>query len=478
MRGLWIVLLILGGSFHVAAEDGGPRPSVILMMADDLGWGDVGFTGSTVAKTPHLDALAADSLRFDRFYAAAPVCSPTRGSALTGRHPFRYGITFANVGHLQEEERTLAQVLQAAGYATGHFGKWHLGTLTTETRDGNRGFPGRTEHFAPPWLRGFDVCFSTESKVPTWDPVRVPLRFGPEQDRHYGWIGVEDDAPTEHYGTYYWDESGQVVEDNLAGDDSRVIMDRAVDFIRAAAGHDQPFLAVIWFHTPHLPVVTGSQYRAMYADLPLREQLYYGCITAMDDQVGRLHELLVSLDLAEDTMWWFCSDNGPENNTPGSAGPFRGRKRSLYEGGIRVPAFLHWPARIAEGRTTDVPSVTSDYLPTVLEVLDLPRASAPEPLDGISLLPLLEGRMDQRPRPIGFQSGNMAAWTSQQYKLVLRNQKASPELYDLVADPAERRDLAAEHPEIVDRMLHQLRQWQQSCRDSAAQYKPAEKGDR
>ncbi len=470
MRTFYVFLLIVGGALPAVAEDRATRPSVILMMADDLGWGDVGFNGSTVAKTPHLDALAADSLRFDRFYAAAPVCSPTRGSALTGRHPYRYGITFANVGHLQEEERTLAQVLQSAGYATGHFGKWHLGTLTTEVRDGNRGFPGRTEHFAPPWLRGFDVCFSTESKVPTWDPVRVPLRFGPEQTRHYGWIGIEDDSPTEHYGTYFWDESGRVVEDNLAGDDSRVIMDRAVDFIRAAADREQPFLAVIWFHTPHLPVVTGTQYREMYADLPLREQLYYGCITAMDDQVGRLRELLVSLDLLEDTMWWFCSDNGPENNTPGSAGPFRARKRSLYEGGIRVPAFLHWPARITAGRTTDVPSVTSDYLPTVLEALDLPRPPGPEPLDGISLLPLVEGRMDQRLRPIGFQSGNMAAWTTQRYKLVLRNQKASPELYDLVADPVEQHDLAAQHPEIVDRMLLQLRKWQQSCRDSAAVY--------
>jgi arylsulfatase A-like enzyme len=188
----------------------------------------------------------------------------------------------------------------------------------------------------------------------------------------------------------------------------------------------------------------------------------------MDEQVGRLREVLGRLGLLADTMWWFCSDNGPENNTPGSAGPLRGRKRSLYEGGIRVPALLHWPARIPEGRATDVPCVTSDYLPTVLDVLDLQRPAAPEPVDGVSLLPLIEGRMDQRLAPIGFQSGNMAAWTGQRYKLVLSGKNARPELYDLPADPAESRDLAAEHPDIVAPMLEALRQWQKSCRDSAA----------
>jgi arylsulfatase A-like enzyme len=468
MRSLLFLVLLAAGSIGLAADRGAARPNVILMMCDDLGWGDVGFNGSTVVQTPHLDALAEDSLRFERFYAAAPVCSPTRGSALTGRHPDRYGITFANVGHLRDEELTLAEALRPAGYATGHFGKWHLGTLTTEIRDANRGLPGRTEHFAPPWRHGFDVCFSTESKVPTWDPVRVPVQFVAGQNRHYGWTAVEDDSPTVHYGTHYWDESGRVVEDNLDGDDSRVIMDRAVSFIQAAAEREQPFLAVIWFHTPHLPVVTGSSYRAMYADRPLDEQLYYGCVTAMDEQVGRLREVLSRLGLLADTMWWFCSDNGPENNTPGSAGPLRGRKRSLYEGGIRVPALLHWPTRIPEGRATDVPCVTSDYLPTVLDVLSLQRPAAPEPVDGISLLPLIEGRMDQRRTPIGFQSGNMAAWTGQRYKLVLSGKNARPELYDLPADPAESRDLAAEHPDMVEPMLEALRHWQQSCRNSGA----------
>jgi len=130
-------------------------PNVILCMCDDLGWGDVGFNGNTVIQTPHLDKMAASSLKFNRFYAAAPVCSPTRGSALTGRHPFRYGVFFANTGHMRAKELTLAEELKGRGYTTGHFGKWHLGTLTTTEPDANRGGPKGKAHFAPPWKNGF-----------------------------------------------------------------------------------------------------------------------------------------------------------------------------------------------------------------------------------------------------------------------------------------------------------------------------------
>ncbi|MHC4744756.1 MAG: sulfatase-like hydrolase/transferase, partial [Planctomycetota bacterium] len=199
---------------------GSERPNVILCMCDDLGWGDTGYNGHPVLKTPNLDAIAATGIRFDRWYAAAPVCSPTRGSCVTGRHPYRYGIFSANQGHMRSEEITLAEALKTQGYATGHFGKWHMGTLTTEIKDSNRGAPGATEHYSPPWDNGFDVCFSTEAKVPTWDPMKTP--------------GSDD-----FYGTYYWREDGNYVpidSPELAGDDSRVIMDQAIPFIRKAVG--------------------------------------------------------------------------------------------------------------------------------------------------------------------------------------------------------------------------------------------------
>jgi len=428
-------------------------------MTDDQGWGDTGYNGHPTLKTPHLDAMAAEGIRFQRFYSGAPVCSPTRGSALTGRHPYRYGVTFANVGHMRPEEITLAEALKTRGYTAGHFGKWHLGTLTTAIRDSNRGRPGDASHFAPPWQNGFDVCFSTEAKVPTWDPMKTP----------------GSDQP---YGTHYFNTDGSVETENLDGDDSRVIMDRAIPFIRNAARQKRPFLAVIWFHTPHLPCVAGPDYRAMYEDVDGADPAYHGCITAMDDQVGRLRRELRELGVDENTMLWFCSDNGPEGaagKAPGSTGGLRGRKRSLFEGGVRVPGILVWPDRIEQPRTVDVPTSTLDYFPTVLDVLGFHVPARPQPLDGVSLLPLIEGKMTQRPRPIGLQSSGQVALIDNRYKLIrTRGRKPNSEsgaagymLFDLMADPNETTDLAAEKPEVVAAMQRTLEDWQASCRRSA-----------
>jgi len=167
--------------------------------------------------------MAGSGIQFNRFYSAAPVCSPTRGSCLTGRHPYRYGIFSANIGYLRDEELNLAEVLKDQGYVTGHFGKWHLGTLTTSEYDANRGRPGDSSHYSPPWENGFDVSFSTESKVPTWDPMITPHESS-------GDIGKR--VPGDHFGTYYWTGPGEKVTENLEGDDSRIIMDRVVPVYR------------------------------------------------------------------------------------------------------------------------------------------------------------------------------------------------------------------------------------------------------
>jgi arylsulfatase A-like enzyme len=479
MRFLWMAVCfsvsLFTGSSAPAAE---AKPNVILVMCDDLGWGDVSFNGSNIAKTPHLDEMAGHSLKFNRFYAAAPVCSPTRGSVLTGRHPYRYEIFSANKGHMKSEELTLAEALKTKGYLAGHFGKWHLGTLTTKIKDANRGGPGKTQHYTTPAMNGFDAYFSTESKVPTWNPMQKPKTFGPGESLRFGWIPVENPPDAEAYGTYYWDGEERRVTENLEGDDSRIIMDRALPFIETAAKNQQPFFAVIWFHTPHLPVVAGKKHRDLYADRPLKQQLYFGSITAMDEQIGRLRKALREWNIAEDTMLWFCSDNGPESNTPGSAGKFRGRKRSLYEGGVRVPGLLEWPKQIPEGRQTDVPCVTSDYLPTILSITRLEEHRHPEPIDGVNLMPLIEGKINSRERPIAFQSANMAALSDNRYKLVMAGQgnQAKAELYDLDADPGEEANIAADHPEITHRMRQTLKEWQASCRRSAegSDYEPNE----
>ncbi len=447
------------------------RPNIILCMADDMGWGDTGFNGHEFLKTPNLDRLAQQGLQFNRFYAAAPVCSPTRGSCLTGRHPFRYGIFFANTGKLKSKEICLAELLKQQGYTTGHFGKWHLGTLTTKSIDANRGKPGNLKDYSPPWENGFDVCFSTESKVPTLDPMLNPKPVSKAFKKN-----VDPGGP---YGTSYWTGPEQRVPDHeLTGDDSNLIVRQANRFMENATRNKQPFFAVVWFHAPHLPVAASKKHRDLYPDHPqgLFGQHYSGCISAMDESIGLLTKKLENLGIRNNTMFWYCTDNGPEGNakSPGSAGPFRGRKRSLYEGGIRVPGILVWPDQIRDGRKSQMPCVTSDYFPTIVDVLNLPK-NLDRPMDGISLVPLIQGKQSARNQPIGFQSRNMAAWSGDRYKLVIQlNQKngiaKQPELFDLVNDSAESTNIADTHPEIVAKMKSELSAWQESCKKSLAGY--------
>jgi arylsulfatase A-like enzyme len=189
----------------------------------------------------------------------------------------------------------------------------------------------------------------------------------------------------------------------------------------------------------------------------------------MDEQMGRLRDELHRLDVAENTMLWFCADNGPEHKTgPGSAGGLRGRKRDLFEGGIRVPGLLEWPARIPRPRTTDVPCSTSDYFPTVLAALGFRMKGQPEPLDGVDLLPLIDGRMDARPRPIAFNSRGQIALVDNRWKLITRDKGKTWMLFDLAADPAEKNDVAAAHPDTASRMKETVEAWRTSCRDSLA----------
>lgn len=453
LAGAWVAgLLCLPLAWALPSTvsgDSRTRPGVILLMSDDQGWGDAGYQGHPTLETPALDLMAREGVVFDRFYSAAPVCSPTRGSCLTGRHPARYGITGANTGHLPPEEVNLAQVLGEAGYTTGMFGKWHLGTLTTKVEDANRGGPRGAAHFAPPWDRGFDVSFVTESKVPTWNPLVVPA----EGLGHRAGAGKKEAG--EPYGTRYWTGLDAAVEEGLEGDDSEVIMDRAIEFIDDALEGERPFLAVIWFHAPHLPAIAGGEDLARYPELSPEERHYNGCITAMDRQVGRLREHLEQRGAAGDTLLFFCSDNGPENRTPGSAGGLRERKRSLREGGIRVPGIAVWPGRLRPRRLS-VPASTSDYLPTICDLLGL---SCPDDLDGRSLRPWLEGGAGSRPQGIGFTSGRQRAWVTDRFKLYSSDEGRVFKLHDLVEDPGEEVDLTSTQPELAARLRSDFEAW-------------------
>ena len=446
-------------------------PNIILTMCDDLGYGDTGFNGNSIIRTPHLDAMAAHGARFTRFYAGGPVCSPTRGTCLTGRHYFRYGITHANRGCLPRQEINLAGVLKRLGYATGHFGKWHLGTLTRDERESNRGGPAGAPYYAPPWERGFDDCFSTEAKVPTWDPMITPA----EGADLWG-------IPGTPFGTHYWDQTGRRVSENLEGDDSRAIMDRAIPFIRAAARRRQPFLAVIWLHAPHSPVVAGPDYRAMYADCSEGEQHYYGCVTALDEQIGRLNAETDALGIRQNTMHWFCSDNGPEGRdglsgrNRGSTGGLRGRKRSLFNGGVGVPALLDWPQYAHPGQTWTMPCSTLDYFPTIIDLLGYAMPDD-RPLDGISLMPLIRGEMVERPLPIPYHflercqamfGSPTLAMIGNRYKYLtnLSEDRQEDLVFDLVRDPEETANIVAQQSDLAEDMRSRLRAFLDSCRES------------
>ena len=319
-------------------------------MADDQGWGDMAYNGHAVLKTPNFDAMAADALRFDRFYAAAPVCSPTRGSVMTGRHPNRFGCF--KWGHaLRPQEITIAEALKKAGYVTGHFGKWHLGSVC----EGSPVNPGAS---------GFDEWLSAPNFFDN-DPILS--------------------------------REGTAVQ--TTGESSMVTVDAAIEFISRYADSPQPFLAVVWFGSPHGPHQAVERDKSIYPTHSDKLQNFYGEITGMDRAFGKLRRRLRSLGIHENTILWYCSDNGglPGLGTTGG----RGHKGNVYEGGLRVPAILQWPKHIPAPRTTDVPCNTSDFYPTLLEIAGVRIENQP-PLDGISLVPLIAGKMRSRPKPMGF----------------------------------------------------------------------------
>ncbi len=487
-----IALLATAGSVLAGRSSTDERPNVILVMADDLGYGDTGFTGNATVRTPNLDRFAGEGVRLDRFYAAAPVCSPTRASCLTGRHPFRVGITWAFEGALPAREITIAEALREAGYATAHFGKWHVGHLSRTVKQGYA--PGEVDGtgYSPPWENGFEECFSVLNSVPSFNPYYLTCgEFGSES---YRLVMDRAVALGQREGGFvwrdrFWTGPGRLHDEWLEGSVPELLVDRTLGFARRSCDAGRPFLALLWFSTPHTPVVAGPRHRAPYAELTLPEQHWFGAITAMDEAVGRLVAELEAEGIAENTLLWFCSDNGPTwVHELGTTGGLRGRKGSLWEGGIRVPAFVRWPAGFEGERTLSEPMSTSDLLPTALRVAGV-EIPDDRPIDGEDVLSILAGESEHRARPIGFQSpklesqakdtkawmqrgGLQLAWIDGPWKLVSMDGGESWELYDLASDPAEARDVAGEHPERVRHMREQVDRWTESCAMSARGEEP------
>ncbi|HYW81017.1 MAG TPA: sulfatase-like hydrolase/transferase [Thermoguttaceae bacterium] len=459
LTALALIVLLAGAAWTFAAE----KPNIVLVMADDQGWGDMAYNGHPILQTPNFDAAAAAGLRFDRFYAAAPVCSPTRASVMTGRHPNRIGV-FKWGFPMRPQEFTLAEALKTAGYTTGHFGKWHLGSL----RHGSPAHPG---------ANGFDVWLSAENFYDN-DPILS--------------------------------REGKAVQ--MQGESSMVAADAALQWMTDCVKADRPFLAVVWFGSPHSPHRAAEQDRAIYADQPERNQHFLGEITGMDRAFGKLRNALGELGIRDNTILWYCSDNGGLPGVGSTGG--RGNKGMVYEGGLLVPAILQWPERIAKPRVTDARCNTCDIYPTLLEIVGVTMPGQPV-LDGVSLVPLIDGRLETRPRPMGFwdhptggistpsakwmgdllaaqQAGadlppneqslraaelpepaypldqfpGHAAWIDGDWKLhrieAKKTNRVTWELYDLATDPAETTDLAATEGPRVAQMREGLEAWLKS----------------
>jgi arylsulfatase A-like enzyme len=444
------------------AAEPAAKPNIVLIMADDQGWGDTGYNGHPELKTPNLDDLAKSGVRLNRFYTAHFNCSPTRASIMTGRHPHRMG-TFSPGSPIRIQELTVARVLQSAGYATGHFGKWHLNGKNGDKN--TTSIPGRAilaDDPLSPGKLGFDEWVSADNFFDL-DPV----------------LGR------------------QGVPEKFHGDSSDVTTDEALKFIRKQAAADKPFLTVVWFGSPHVPHKALPADKALYSSLSEAEQNYFGEITTLDRNVGRLRAALRELKVADNTLLWYNSDNGGHEG-PKSTGNLRGQKGQLWEGGLRVPCLVEWPARIAHPFTSEAPCSTLDIYPTVLEATGIAPSSQIQPLDGVSLIPLLDRKTETRSKPIPFWSNarehnSHAALLQWPYKLhtnvsgkaLKKNKNASADsadspllLYDVSNDPKETTDLAAQQPERVAQMTAALEAWKASVENSlsGADYGPMGSG--
>ena len=409
---LFIPLLFTINSLSAA------KPNVVLVMADDQGWGQMGYMNHPALKTPHLDAMSENGLRLDRFYAGGPVCSPTRATVLTGRTHDRTGV-FDHGYALRIQEKTLGQAMKRAGYATGHFGKWHLNGLR------GPGAPIFKEDSHHPGAFGFDE----------WLSVTNFFDRNPIMSR-----------------------KGKIEE--YSGDSSEIIVDEALKFIKANATANKPFFTVIWYGTPHDPWTAAKADKKSFTKLNQKAQEHYGELVAMDRSIGTLRKGLREMGVAQNTLVWFMSDNGglPRLNPP-TTGGLRSYKGSMYEGGLRVPAIIEWPKGISKVRITKHPAGAVDIFPTIAEVAGLEKSDLLKPQDGMSLAKLFLKELGPRQKPLPFRSRGRIAVVDNDYKMISfpDSGKTRYELYNLTKDMREQDNLVKKEPKIANRLRKRLK---------------------
>jgi arylsulfatase A-like enzyme len=443
---------------HASQTVGKRKPNIVFILVDDMGWTDAACLGSKFYETPNIDRLARSAMRFTSGYAAAPVCSPTRASILTGKYPARLGTTewFGGgarkgkllpapyVNHLPLDETTIAQVLRDAGYRTASIGKWHLG---------GKGFePGRF---------GFDLALA----------------------------GTERGSPKSYFSPY----QNPTLKDGPPGEElTDRLTSEALKFIEA--NKDRPFFLYLPYFAVHTPLQAKkdlvAKYEARAAKLDKAERfivqngvktrqvhdhaVYAAMVETLDLNVGRILDRLQALGLTDDTVIIFTSDNGglaTSEGWPTSNRPLRVGKGWLYEGGLRVPWLIRWPGQTRPGSVSDHPVISNDFYPTILEIAGLP----PRPkqhVDGVSLVPLLKqtGKIADRPlfwhyphysNQGGPPSGAVRVGN---YTLIEFFEDGKLELYDVVKDVRQDHDLAKQMPELVRKLHQQLRDWRESVK--------------
>ncbi|MEM9366220.1 MAG: arylsulfatase [Planctomycetota bacterium] len=424
---LLAILIPLGVSV-VTAND--RRPNIIYILADDLGYGDLGCYGQTKIQTPHIDRLADEGIRFTQHYSGAPVCAPARCVLLTGLHaghaPIRNNRALKHEGNvpIPSSYKTLGEVMKEAGYATGAFGKW------------GQGFPGSE---CDPVKRGFDVFYG----------------YNCQREAH------------QYYPDHLWhNEEKVMLNGNANGQQQQyshdLIAQAALDFI--SKDREEPFFAYVPFTIPHtkfqVPDLGKYEGKAWNENQIIQAAM----ISRMDRDIGRIVEAVKSIGAEDNTLIIFTSDNGPHGGGGtldqfNAAGPLRAKKGSTYEGGIRVPFIARWPGRIEAGSVSDHLSGFHDMLPTFAE---LARASAPDQIDGISMLPTLfaTGTQPQH-NYLYWELGNKQGLRVADWKLVRdssRKTLAPLELYDLSSDVGESQDLAEDNPEVLKRLANLLQE--------------------
>ncbi|MFT6794754.1 MAG: arylsulfatase A [Rubritalea sp.] len=409
LKRLLLLALMLTPSLLIARQ-----PNVIIIFTDDQGSIDMNAYGAADLSTPHMDSLAKRGVRFTQFYAAAPVCSPSRVGLLTGRTP-QHGGLHGNVGldsvGMPSAQVTIAEELKKAGYATAQIGKWHLGH-SKQTIPNGQGFDYSFGHLVG--------CIDNYSHFFYWS--------GP--NKHDLW---RNDKEVFHNGEFFPDlmvkEAGQFMEKNK----------------------DKPFFIYFAMNSPHYPYQGSPEWLEYYKDLKYPRNLYAAFLSTMDERIGQLIQKLDDLGLTEDTIVIFQSDHGASKEVRahgggGSAGPYRGYKFSLYEGGLRVPAIISWPGHLPENQVRSQMVTGCDWYPTILKLCKLNAAS--HKIDGQSLVPIIASAdAPTAHKSFNWKSGKSWSVREGNWKLIVTGNKT--ELYDIPNDPGEAKNLATRNPETV-----------------------------